>query len=135
MCRSTSLIRNHKKSYLVHKESQRCWDVEGYFAQQKLPALLGTSKDPRHVPTVGSSGVVVSYKRSTPVGRRVHKTSRARNARRMGGAHERTGVPHSQENAQGCLTFTKTHRGTSLTRKRTPLGPYRRPVPRVLWGS
>ena len=27
------------------------------------------------------------------------------------------------------------HRGTSLTRKRSPLGPYRRPMPRVLWGS
>ena len=25
--------------------------------------------------------------------------------------------------------------GTSLTRKRTPLGPYRRPMPRVLGGS
>ena len=28
-----------------------------------------------------------------------------------------------------------TQRGTSLTRKRTPLGPYRRPMPRVLGGS
>ena len=28
-----------------------------------------------------------------------------------------------------------TYRGTSLTRKRTPLGPYRRPMPRVLGGS
>ena len=27
------------------------------------------------------------------------------------------------------------YRGTSLTRKRTPLGPYRRPMPRVLGGS
>ena len=27
------------------------------------------------------------------------------------------------------------HRGTSLKRKRTPLGPYRRPMPRVLGGS
>ena len=26
-------------------------------------------------------------------------------------------------------------RVTSLTRKRTPLGPHRRPMPRVLWGS
>jgi hypothetical protein len=26
-------------------------------------------------------------------------------------------------------------RGTSLIRKRTPLGPFRRPMPRVLWGS
>ena len=28
-----------------------------------------------------------------------------------------------------------TYRGTSLTRKRTPLGPHRRPMPRVLGGS
>jgi len=27
------------------------------------------------------------------------------------------------------------YRGTSLTRKGTPLGPYRRPKPRVLGGS
>ena len=27
------------------------------------------------------------------------------------------------------------YRGTSLTRKRTPLGPYHRPMPRVLGGS
>ena len=27
------------------------------------------------------------------------------------------------------------HRGTSLIRKRYPLGPYRRPMPRVLGGS
>ena len=27
------------------------------------------------------------------------------------------------------------YRGTSLIRKRLPLGPYRRPTPRVLWGS
>jgi len=27
------------------------------------------------------------------------------------------------------------YRGTSLTKKRTPLGPYRRPMPRVLGGS
>ena len=27
------------------------------------------------------------------------------------------------------------YRGTSLTRKRTPLGPYRRPMPRVRGGS
>ena len=29
----------------------------------------------------------------------------------------------------------RAYMGTSLTRKRTPLGPYRRPVPRVLGGS
>ena len=30
---------------------------------------------------------------------------------------------------------TLTYRVTSLARKRTPLGPYRRPMPRVLGGS
>ena len=33
------------------------------------------------------------------------------------------------------VAWPETYRGTSLTRKRTPLGPYRRPVPRVLGGS
>ena len=32
------------------------------------------------------------------------------------------------------FSFT-AYRGTSLIRKRTPLGPYRRPTPRVLGGS
>ena len=34
---------------------------------------------------------------------------------------------------QGLCLFT--YRGTSPIRKRLPLGPYRRPVPRVLGGS
>ena len=29
----------------------------------------------------------------------------------------------------------RAYRGTSLTRKRTPLGPYGRPMPRALGGS
>ena len=33
-----------------------------------------------------------------------------------------------------CVCFSPC-RGASLTRKRTPLGPYRRPIPRVLDGS
>ena len=32
-------------------------------------------------------------------------------------------------------TKNRVYRGTSLERKRTPLGPYRRPMPRVLGGS
>jgi len=32
-------------------------------------------------------------------------------------------------------THSERYRGTSLIRKRTLLGPYRRPMPRVLWGS
>ena len=39
-------------------------------------------------------------------------------------------VPSREEKARG-----KIYRGTSLTRKCTPLGPYRRPMPRVLGGS
>ena len=36
--------------------------------------------------------------------------------------------------AWGCR-YSGTYRGTSHTRKRTPLGPFRRPMPRVLGGS
>ena len=32
-------------------------------------------------------------------------------------------------------TGAKGYRGASLTRKRAPLGPYRRPMPRILRGS
>ena len=37
---------------------------------------------------------------------------------------------HSRDAMLMCL-----YRGTSLTRKRNPLGPYRKPMPRVLGGS
>ena len=40
--------------------------LQGYLAC-KNPPPPGPLYDPRHVPTVGSCGVVVSYKRSTPV--------------------------------------------------------------------
>ena len=35
---------------------------------------------------------------------------------------------------RACVPTSSCYRGTSLTRKRTPLGPYRRPMPRVLGG-
>ena len=41
---------------------------------------------------------------------------------------EKCGVELSMSDAELC-------RGTSLARKRNPLGPYRRPMPRVLGGS
>ena len=39
-----------------------------------------------------------------------------------------TGVPRN-------LTAKRPYRGTSLARRRTPLGPYRRPMPRVVEAS
>ena len=45
--------------------------------------------------------------------------------------------PASQKEAtfvSALLMSDSCNRGTSLIRKRTPLGPYRRPVPRVLGG-
>ena len=36
---------------------------------------------------------------------------------------------------RGFLQHLSTYRGTSFIRKRTPLGPYRRPMTRVLGGS
>ena len=60
-------------------------------------------------------GGTVSYERGTPV-RRV--------GWRVKGAH---GVRN--------LSHRAIRRGTSLMRKRTPLGPYRVPMPRVLGGS
>ena len=56
-------------------------------------------------------GVGVSYERGTPVGVNYMKEPRVK-----------TNVP-------------LFYRGTSLIRKCTPLGPYRRPMPRVLGGS
>ena len=45
--------------------------VQGYLAHTKTPTPLGPPKDPRHRPTVGSSGGAVSYRRGNPVGFRV----------------------------------------------------------------
>ena len=42
-------------------------------------------------------------------------------------------TPSCVELPPSVMTFS--YRGTSLTRKRTPLGLYRRPMPRVLGGS
>ena len=36
---------------------------------------------------------------------------------------------------EAALALLKTHMDTSLTRKRTPLGPYRRSMPKVVGGS
>ena len=48
-------------------------------------------------------------------------------------------LEHSYEGAYDLLGVNYdplvTYRGTSLTRKRTPLAPYRRPMPRVLGWS
>ena len=46
--------------------------------------------------------------------------------------------PASQKEAtfvSALLISDFCNRGTSLIRERTPLGPCRRPMPRVLWGS
>ena len=43
-------------------------------------------------------------------------------------------VPRSLLKIPPSPTRTLQYRGTSLTRKFTPLGPYRRPMPRVLGG-
>ena len=37
--------------------------IQGYLAHKKPPPPLGPSQKPRHCPTVGSYGVVVSYAR------------------------------------------------------------------------
>ena len=45
------------------------------------------------------------------------------------------GVPHGGLREDPRVEWSNLYRGTSPTRKRTPLGPYRRPLPRVLGGS
>ena len=62
------------------------------------------------------------------------------------GPKGRKGFPSLQSGeglARQCLPWLSTipslrlppYRGTSLTKTRPPLGPYCRPMPRVLWGS
>jgi hypothetical protein len=50
---------------------------------------------------------------------------------REGGSRPVVMLTHGPDWLQGQVA----HRGTSLTRKHTPLGPYRRPMPMVLNGS
>ena len=45
------------------------------------------------------------------------------------------GVSQHSRTADVDVGGASDYRGTSLTRKRTSLGPYRRPMPRVLGGS
>ena len=44
-------------------------------------------------------------------------------------------VGRARKEAHPPRTLEKAYRGTSLTRACTPLGPYRRPMPKVFWGS
>ena len=49
---------------------------------------------------------------------------------------EKEDVPDASDQDESPFSLpTCDYRGTSLVRKRTPLGPYRRPMPRVLRGS
>ena len=41
--------------------------LQGYLAHKKQRLPLGPPYDPRHSPTAGSQGGVVSYERDTPV--------------------------------------------------------------------
>ena len=51
-------------------------------------------------------------------------------------SHRRVSVAHFLGRLRSLFSaWTLTCRGTSLTRERTPLGPYRSPMPRVLGGS
>ena len=85
-------------------------------------------------------GGAVSYERGTPV----PPVSRSREGGEGGWDDaglvfvgvECTWLPRSEGTAPPPIRTTEqVYRGTSLTRKRTPLGPYRRPMPRVLGGS
>jgi hypothetical protein len=98
--------------------------VQGYLAHKKQPPFLGPSQEPRHGPTVGSHGGAVSYERGTllvaPRPSPRHTCARGEGER---GPHGSSVAARRQPGHR--------YRGTSLTRKRTPLGPYHRPVPRV----
>ena len=44
-------------------------------------------------------------------------------------------LPFDSKISEVVLVLHRSYRGTSLSRKHTSLGPYRRPMPRVLGGS
>ena len=80
---------------------------------------LEPQKDPRHRPTIRSYGVAIFDKRGSHV---CQKSSCGRG----GACAPKRVLPNTPK---------ASYRGTSLIRKRTPLGPYRRLMPRVLGGS
>ena len=82
-----------------------------------------------HRPTVGSYGGAVSNERGRVLGGWAVSYERGTPA---------SPVSTSLESQAALLSrpvHSVVYRGTSLTRKRTPLAPYRRPMPRVLGGS
>jgi len=50
------------------REGAEARDIQGYLAHTKQPSPLGPPQGPRHTPTVGFYGGLVSYERGTPVG-------------------------------------------------------------------
>ena len=92
--------------------------VRGYLAHKKQRPRRALQYDSAYGPMVVLGDRAVFYKRGTPV----VPNLRRRKTRTQGyPAHTKTSSRR-----------TLQYRGTSLIRKRTPLGPYSRPMPRVL---
>ena len=87
--------------------------LQGYLTYKK-------TSPPRILPDV-PRGVAFSYERGTPVWWMVPGDFATTGTERRGGC--------------ACKHGERSYRDASLTRKRKPLGPYRKPMLRVLEGS
>ena len=110
------------------------------------------------MPTVGSYGVAVSYEQGTPVAALYYSGGWARKntvqpstsvgrANRFRAMQQRLFQNRFPESQGQDLTLTVSfatfagqlqdgaYKGTSLIRNSSPVGPYRRTMPRLLWRS
>ena len=120
------VLRPRTWSLCQHPQPAACGHpfptVQGNLAHKEMPTPLGPPQGPRRIPTVGAQGVAISYERGTPA----HLATR------------RCKHPNPLiDRAQTVLTdgSLRPDRGTSLIRNTRLLGPYIRPIPRVIWWS
>ena len=92
--------------------------------------------------SLGRCPLSISFSRGTPPTESIIGTNRAAGIQRVAGLWKTgeagvmsvpTGLRLERQVIE-CVAGLR-YRGTSLTRKRNPLGPYRRPMTRVIGGS
>ena len=109
-----------------------------YLVRTSVPAISGDS----HLYDLQTSCVTKASLRrrevhctcgliSPPSGRDCVKSHRSSYM----GLHSQNTHQHSRHAAGCSSTVASVYRGTSPIRNRAPLGPYRTPMPRVLWSS
>ena len=130
--------RNPNPSAPVRQHRHRC-DASLLTKPAKLTALLTRPALNWRISSILSAAKFSDHKTSmTTHYPHVRRPSNLRLTVRFGGACDPKGTRAILQNKIQCppmLGARRAYWGTSLTRKRTPPGPYRRPIPSVQGGS